>query len=469
MPEPSRRIAVVEDDAQIRDLVEKILASGGYAVSSTGDPAAALTLVRNERPDLVLCDIAMPVMDGYAVLRALQSHPDTAAVPVIFLTAHQEFSERVRAFRYGVVDYIAKPFTRAILLRKLEKVFETLGDRPGVVTAEGASASEILDEVRQQARTGVLTVQGEQGESRLFLRAGEVVHATGDAPSLRSVRAQFEELDASREDIISHDPPALPPSPNTLPSFDDIPEVLRQVLVVDDNRVFREFLKSVLGAQGFTVHEATSGEDGLRIALEKRPWLILTDIRMPGENGFEFCRKVRAHSLIRQTPLLFLSGFDDYKARHLSLELGADDFLSKETSVRELLIRIQVILKRYMALGRNPRGTAMEGNLQVMGAPGVLQMCHLTRLSGSLTVESGPKRMTVRFRDGEIVGAAGEECQGAEAVYELLSWEHGRFQFTPGDPGPTDGVLEQSFSQLVLEGCRQLDELRRGGAGATGD
>ena len=455
-----RRIAVVEDDPAIRDLVEKVLASGGYDVASTGDPRAALDLVRNERPDLVLCDIAMPGMDGYAVLKALQEDPETARVPVVFLTAHQEFSERVNAFRFGVVDYMTKPFTRAILLRKLERVFEGLVSRPGVVTAEGEAAREVLEEVRREARTGVLTVQGEKGEARLFLRAGEVVHATGDTPS-RSNRARFEELDAARADILTHDPPALPSSPNALPTFDDIPEVLRQVLVVDDNRVFREFLKSVLGGQGFTVHEARSAPEGLKIALEKRPWLILTDIRMPGEDGFEFCRKVRAHSLIRQTPLLFLSGFDDYKSRHTGLELGADDFLSKETSVRELLIRIQLILKRYMALGRNPRGTAMEGSLQVMGAPGVLQVCHLTRLTGALEVESGPRTLGVRFRDGEIVGAEGEGLEGPEAVYELLGWEHGRFRFTPGEVHPGDRRLDLSFSQLVLEGCRQIDEMRR--------
>ena len=79
------------------------------------------------------------------------------------------------------------------------------------------------------------------------------------------------------------------------------------------------------------MHEATDGEEGLRVALEHRPWLILTDVRMPGGDGFEFCRRVRSHSLIRQTPLLFLSGWDDYKQRYHGLRLGADDFLSKET------------------------------------------------------------------------------------------------------------------------------------------
>jgi DNA-binding response OmpR family regulator len=285
--------------------------------------------------------------------------------------------------------------------------------------------------------------------------------------SLEEATGRFNELDTAREDVVAHDPPSLGPSSASLPSFEDIPEVLRHVLVVDDNRVFRAFLKELLAARGFTVYEAPNGAEGLKLALEKRPWLIVTDIRMPGNDGFELCRQVRAHSLIRQTPLLFLSGWDDYKARYHALELGADDFVSKETSVRELLIRMQLILKRYMAMGRGARGSAMEGQLQVMGAPGVLQVCHLARLTGTLTIESGTRRMAVRFREGEIVSASGSGREGAEAVYELLSWEYGRFQFAPGEAGDDPG-LPQTFSQLVLEGCRQLDELRRG-AGPAAD
>ena len=109
--------------------------------------------------------------------------------------------------------------------------------------------------------------------------------------------------------------------------------------------------------------------------------------------------QVRSHSLIRQTPLLFLSGWDDYKARYQGLELGADDFVSKQTPARELLIRIQVILKRYVDMGTRGRSgpAGMQGELNVMGAPGVLQVCHLTRLTGTLSVTDGGRRMAVRF------------------------------------------------------------------------
>jgi CheY-like chemotaxis protein len=118
----AKTIVVVEDDAEVCALVERVLTEGGYRVVSTLDPQRTVDLVREARPDLLITDITMPAMDGYAVLRALQSDPATAQTPVVFLSGQRDFSERVRAFRVGVVDYLTKPFTRDVLLKKIERV-----------------------------------------------------------------------------------------------------------------------------------------------------------------------------------------------------------------------------------------------------------------------------------------------------------------------------------------------------------
>ena len=236
------------------------------------------------------------------------------------------------------------------------------------------------------------------------------------------------------------------------------------MLVVDDNRLFRTFLRDVLGRRGFTVYEAEGGEEGLRIALERGPWLILTDVSMPGVDGIEFCRRVRNHSLIRHTPLIFLSGWDDYKDRYRGLEAGADEYLSKDTPVRELMIRIQLVLKRYSDLGgRGFKGPGMEGRIEVIGMPGLLQMCGLGRLTGVLSVGAAGRPAVVSFREGEVITADAGGPTGADAIYELLSWTEGNFSFAPrevvGDP------LQPALAELLLEGCRRLDEGQR----ASGD
>jgi len=424
LPEgPTQTIVAVDDEEEVRALVARILGEAGYRVASTTDPTRAVELVRTERPDLLITDIAMPAMDGYAVLRALQDDPLTAGCPVVFLSGQRDFSERVRAFRVGVVDYVTKPFTREVLLKKVERV---------------------LDGLRRRA-------------------AGPAAAAEDGAPAPASAAPPPapEALDVTVADAKgAQDPFSLPGSHERLPSFDEFPTLVRDVLVVDDNAVFRRFLRDLLVNRGFTVREASSGEDGLRMALEHRPWLILTDVRMPMGDGFEFCRMVRSHSLIRQTPLLFLSGWDDYKQRYHGLGLGADDFLSKESTMRELLVRIQLLMKRYADLGARGVAAGMGGEIQVMGAPAVLQVCHLSRLTGLLLAQDGPWRASVRFREGEIMAAECGAAHNEDAVFEFLGWESGTFQFTPGEPG--SGVpLGESFDRLVLEGCRRLDEARR--------
>src|SRR5688572_22353592 len=81
-----RTIAVVEDDRRSLDELHKLLGSAGYRVVSTNDARAAVQLVREENPALLVCNVNMPGMDGYAVLKAIQADPATAGCPVVFLS-----------------------------------------------------------------------------------------------------------------------------------------------------------------------------------------------------------------------------------------------------------------------------------------------------------------------------------------------------------------------------------------------
>lgn len=456
-----RKIVVVEDEPAIREIVEQMLRMAGYHVAGTGDSTLAVDLVRKEDPDLVLCDIAMPELDGYGVLRALQSDPATAHYPVVFLTANREFSERVQAFRYGVVDYITKPFARDSLLHKIGRVLQEREQRSGSNAQRGVGS--LLDELHREARSGFLSLRGST-PARLVLQAGEVVE--GGAAE-ESAEGDFHELDPAVEVIVS--PLKSGATAPETASLDSLPAAVKTVLVVDDNPAFRAFLRDLLVQEGFTVHEAEGGETALAVALESRPWLILTDVNMPDVDGFELCRRVRAHGLIRHTPLIFLSGWDDHRERYHGLEAGGNEFLSKETPVRDLLARIRGVLHRYArftdpeppASGRPP---AIEGRLELIGPSSALQMCHLGKLSGTFVVRSEDHLLEIRFRAGEIVGARTADAEGVGVVHELLALNHGRFEFSPGPPGEGE-PLGQSLEHLLLEGARILDERRRSSEG----
>jgi hypothetical protein len=268
------------------------------------------------------------------------------------------------------------------------------------------------------------------------------------------------------------------------PDLATVPEMLRTVLIADENAEFRKFLGMPLLAQGFTVYEAADGAEAWQLAIEHRPWLILAEVGMPEVDGFEFCRRVRAHRLISRTPLVFISGSDNYKERYRGLQLGADDFLSKSIPIRELLLRVQLLLTRYSDLQKTTQepgitsatvAGGLEGEIEVFGAPGVLQICNQGRLTGVFTAHSHAQRrsdapggevLEIRFRDGNIIGARAGAMSGAEAVYAFIAWTRGQFKFVPGDPGE-GGPIAQSVEHLLLEGCRLLDEGRRDSEGVT--
>jgi CheY-like chemotaxis protein/signal recognition particle receptor subunit beta len=262
-----------------------------------------------------------------------------------------------------------------------------------------------------------------------------------------------------------------------MPDFNTVPPMLRSVLIADEDAAFRKYLAMPLAAQGFTIYEAADGSAAWQLAVQNRPWMILADISMPELDGFEFCRRVRSHPMLSRLPLLFISGSDKYKERYRALQIGADDFLSKNMPVRELLMRIQLLMTRYSDLsasepkaGAEEVAGAFQGRIEVFGAPALLQMCAQGRLTGLFTslAEDTLKTATViGFREGDVISAACGEQSNVDAVYAFLAWTKGSFKFTPGDPGEGE-PLAQSVEHLLLEGCRLLDEANKGGGGEDG-
>ena len=116
-----------------------------------------------------------------------------------------------------------------------------------------------------------------------------------------------------------------------------------RVLVVEDDEGIREMLKYNLAAAGFAVHEASDGASGLRTARTARPDLILLDLMLPGMSGFDFCRALRRGSRV---PIIILTAKDAEIDKIVGLELGADDYITKPFSVREVLARVNAVLRR---------------------------------------------------------------------------------------------------------------------------
>nr|ADN15375.1 response regulator receiver protein [Gloeothece verrucosa PCC 7822] len=115
------KIVCIDDDITIRKNVENILQENGYQVTIIGEPLQALSQVFEIEPDLILCDIAMPKLDGYELCAMLRQSTVFRQIPIIMLTGQETFIDRVRARMVGATDYLTKPFGRSELLLLLEK------------------------------------------------------------------------------------------------------------------------------------------------------------------------------------------------------------------------------------------------------------------------------------------------------------------------------------------------------------
>ena len=128
----------------------------------------------------------------------------------------------------------------------------------------------------------------------------------------------------------------------------------QQILIVEDEADIRELLRFNLEREGFSVLEAADGNEGLKLARQHMPDLMLLDVMLPGFDGFEVCRRLGAQSETANIPVLMLTARGEEMDRVVGLSLGADDYVVKPFSVRELMLRIRAVLRRGTRSSESP-------------------------------------------------------------------------------------------------------------------
>jgi DNA-binding response OmpR family regulator len=138
-----RTILVVEDEAILRDTIVYNLRAEGYEVLTAGDGSTALDTAQRSRPDLVLLDLMLPVMDGLEVCRQLRRRNETSSVPILMLTARAEETDKVVGLELGADDYVTKPFSWRELRARVRALLRRTEPR-----LDGAFSSNPQDESR---------------------------------------------------------------------------------------------------------------------------------------------------------------------------------------------------------------------------------------------------------------------------------------------------------------------------------
>ena len=125
------RILLVEDNAENSDILSRRLRRRGYEVLLASDGETAVAMARSTSPDLVLMDMNLPVLDGWAATRLIRLAPETGRLPIIALTAHAMAGDREKALEAGCDDYHTKPVELQVLLVQMEAILEGRPRAPG--------------------------------------------------------------------------------------------------------------------------------------------------------------------------------------------------------------------------------------------------------------------------------------------------------------------------------------------------
>jgi CheY-like chemotaxis protein len=230
---------------------------------------------------------------------------------------------------------------------------------------------------------------------------------------------------------------------------------LTRILIVDDEENIRHLLRIAFEGD-FEVVEAVDGIDAFEKAVHHKPHIILSDIMMPHLDGYGLYRKIKSRPETASIPFIFVSAKKDVDERVVGLEMGADDYITKPFSIKELKAKVRSITRKITDMKELG---SLEGLLKEVDLVDVIQLIEMGRKTGMLILESsrGPGR--VYFEKGDPVYASTEKWVGLEAFYTMLSWKEGRFKLDQKAVSIEPNIKHSGGQEMLMEGVRLNDEM----------
>ena len=277
----SPKILSVDDSKAVRMLLARLFRPFSCELFEAANGEEGLAVAVRERPDLIILDYNMPVMDGVSMLRRLRENAELRRTPVIMLTAESSAENIATVARLGVRDYLTKPFSEELFLAKVARAISLVA-RP--------------TNDRRERKPDPRSERGGDAEGP----------ATRDAPKSATELAK------------SSSAPSAAPLQRA------------SVLVVDDSRTMRLSLTRALNELGFdNIKEAKNGRQALELVLKEPFDLMLLDMEMPEMNGMEVLLALKNNPQLGGLPVIVISGADQIENAVRCIEAGAEDYLPK--------------------------------------------------------------------------------------------------------------------------------------------
>ncbi|MFI6722687.1 response regulator transcription factor [Streptomyces sp. R-74717] len=210
----------------------------------------------------------------------------------------------------------------------------------------------------------------------------------------------------------------------------------QHVLVVDDDPTVAEVVTGYLERAGFTVDRAADGPAALAAAAARWPDLVVLDLMLPGADGLEVCRELRGHGPV---PVIMLTARSDEEDRILGLEIGADDYVTKPFSPRELVLRVTSVLRRHV-VGRRPGPRLRAAGLELDPA------------ARRATKDGRSLALTLREFDllNYFLLHPGQVCDRERLMREVWGWDFGDLSTVTVHVRRLRGKIEEDAAQPRL-------------------
>jgi len=235
------------------------------------------------------------------------------------------------------------------------------------------------------------------------------------------------------------------------------------IMISDSDPKNLQILKENLEASGLQVITVADGTKAWEEIQKNRPHLVLTEINLPGLNGFQLLEKMQADPNTTSIPLIYLTNQRDVQQRVRSFQMGAKDYLVKPLHVKEVIAHIRMVLRRIgKKLDNHPsQNNKISGSLSELTLADLIESFSVERRSGILTLNNGNNKTGhVYFREGSVINASLGDIRLENAIYKMLPWNKGYFSLEIKDVDVADEISISNLG-LLLEGVKRMERLQK--------
>lgn len=479
------------------DALAPVIADGGadIEVEHTSDTTTALDLARAVAPDVIVLDADRPGARELTI--ALSADPLTELVPIVVVGRWSKSEEASAYVALGVARALSKPVSPDVLRRAVINVATTVGRARETARAPIGEvslddlAARLADELRHGLEGAAIAAgrgaRFDLGEGSEVLAAvwgavarirdlvtiqsrGEVRFAPNGPEGALPLASWQGGRDAGVIDgsQVRNSGDAREAAAVSLAG--------KTIVVADDDPAVTWFLAGVLQAAGAIVHEAHDGTRALEIAFSVAPDLVISDVLMPGIDGFALCRALKRDVVLRDVPVILLSWKEDLLQRVRELGADADGYLRKEQSASSIVQRVrEVLCGRHRVAARLAEGGEVRGRLDGLTTRTLLGLACAHRPASIVSVRDAVFLYEIEIRDGRPARASRTSTdgffeRGRGVLTSLLGASAGRFVVAPAPERVLPPELDGSLDEQLLPSIASARAAQRllGGASLVG-